>query len=115
VCAAAPWLLSYDDAPEVRELLDGWGISSVQAEIAYSAHPSGGHSFRGRELLYSNLPGLRKLAKQWKGPRGLAISTKRAGGPMREPRVTATRNRPQQLDLFSGQRTQLTLFEEATV
>lgn len=50
-----PWLLSYDDAPEVRALyanLDG--IDGRVVDQTYSTHPIGGASFVGRELVFSN-------------------------------------------------------------
>lgn len=54
----APWMLSYDDAPEVRTL---YKVQSFKARIidsTYSTHPMGGASHVGREVLYSNLPRL---------------------------------------------------------
>lgn len=52
---SAPWLLSYDDAPEVRVLYGCLPLRSRVIDSTYSAHPVGGGSFIGRELLYSNL------------------------------------------------------------
>lgn len=50
-----PWLLSYDDAPEVRALYaDMPSVDGHVIDSAYSSHPIGGASFIGRELMYSN-------------------------------------------------------------
>jgi DNA adenine methylase len=51
----SPWMLSYDDAKEVRELYGS--INGIQGRVidqTYSAHPVGGASFIGRELFFSN-------------------------------------------------------------
>lgn len=56
---STPWMLSYDDAPEIRKLYNKKGISGRVIDNTYSAHPIGGNSFVGRELFYSN----RKLPK----------------------------------------------------
>lgn len=55
-----PWMLSYDDAQEVRALYGHLGgIDGRVIDQTYSAHPVGGASFVGRELFFSNrtLPG----------------------------------------------------------
>lgn len=55
-----PWMLSYDDANEVRALYAQLGgIDGRVIDQTYSAHPVGGASFVGRELFFSNrtLPG----------------------------------------------------------
>lgn len=50
-----PWMLSYDDATEVRSLYNGLsGIDGRVLDQTYSAHPVGGASFVGRELFFSN-------------------------------------------------------------
>lgn len=52
-----PWMLSYDDAVEIRYLYEGIdGIYGRVIDQTYSAHPIGGASFIGRELFYSNRP-----------------------------------------------------------
>lgn len=52
-----PWMLSYDDAHEVRSLYSGLeGIEGRVLDKTYSAHPVGGASFVGRELFFSNRP-----------------------------------------------------------
>lgn len=50
-----PWMLSYDDAAEVRGLYNDLdGVDGRVIDQTYSAHPVGGASFIGRELFYSN-------------------------------------------------------------
>lgn len=52
-----PWMLSYDDAPEIRELYGD--LSYIDGRVidqTYSAHPIGGARFIGRELFFSNQP-----------------------------------------------------------
>jgi DNA adenine methylase len=50
-----PWMLSYDDAPEVRGLYNNRAdIHGRVIDQTYSAHPVGGASFVGRELFFSN-------------------------------------------------------------
>lgn len=50
-----PWLLSYDDALEVRALyVNVNDIDSRIVDQTYSTHPMGGASFVGRELVFSN-------------------------------------------------------------
>jgi DNA adenine methylase len=51
----SPWLLSYDNAEEVRKLYSRRGLQARVVDNTYSAHPLGGASFIGRELLYSNM------------------------------------------------------------
>lgn len=51
----SPWLLSYDNADEVRKLYNRRGLQARVVDNTYSAHPLGGASFIGRELLYSNM------------------------------------------------------------
>ena len=52
-----PWLLSYDDAQQVRSLYaDMEGVEGHVIDSTYSSHPVGGASFIGRELMYSNQP-----------------------------------------------------------
>ncbi|WP_161889683.1 DNA adenine methylase [Pontibacter russatus] len=58
---STPWMLSYDDVPEVRSLYGNLdGIDGRVVDQTYSAHPMGGASFVGRELFFSNraLPSL---------------------------------------------------------
>lgn len=50
-----PWILSYDNAVEIRALYDDPSLSARLIDNTYSAHPIGGNSFIGREVVYSNL------------------------------------------------------------
>ena len=52
------WMLSYDDASEVRQLYKGNSLKARIIDSTYSTHPMGGASHVGREVLYSNLPRL---------------------------------------------------------
>ncbi len=50
-----PWMLSYDDAPEVRSLYGkNSKIYGLVIDQTYSTHPLGGNRFIGRELFFSN-------------------------------------------------------------
>lgn len=52
---ATPWLLSYDDASEVRALYNNLaGVDGRVVDQTYSTHPIGGASFVGREVIFSN-------------------------------------------------------------
>ena len=88
---SVPWLLSYDDAPEVRALYANLGLRSRVIDSTYSAHPIGGGSYVGRELLYTNLrclpaPGLADAEHE-----GLTVlngngdSKAKNKGPVRRP------------------------------
>lgn len=61
-----PWILSYDDATEIRALYGALDLSARVIDSTYSAHPMGGASFVGRELFFSNLDYL-PLPKTAKG------------------------------------------------
>lgn len=50
-----PWILSYDDVPEIRALYQGRSLKARIIDSTYSTHPMGGASHIGREVLYSNL------------------------------------------------------------
>jgi len=50
-----PWILSYDNTPEIRKIYDNRDFSARMIDNTYSAHPIGGNSFVGREVIYSNL------------------------------------------------------------
>lgn len=50
-----PWLLSYDDAADVRALYADMSTNARVIDNTYSTHPLGGASFVGRELIYTNL------------------------------------------------------------
>lgn len=86
---STPWLLSYDDAPEVRALYDGLDLCARMIDSTYSTHPVGGGSFVGRELLYSNLRCLPAAGAADVEHEGLTVlngTRKPAGeGPVRRP------------------------------
>ncbi|GBG13516.1 DNA adenine methylase [Novimethylophilus kurashikiensis] len=58
IASKAKWMLSYDDAPEVRSLYQRYSLKARIIDSTYSTHPMGGASHVGREVLYSNLPRL---------------------------------------------------------
>lgn len=58
ITSRARWMLSYDDAPEIRTLYQGHSLKARIIDSTYSTHPMGGASHVGREVLYSNLPRL---------------------------------------------------------
>ncbi|RZL13941.1 MAG: DNA adenine methylase [Pedobacter sp.] len=95
-----PWMLSYDDAPEVRELYSNLqGIDGRVIDQTYSAHPVGGASFIGRELFYSNrqLP-ITKSANLQKPHVGLSVIgcvktiASESEGPLRKPILLRSSN-----------------------
>lgn len=49
------WMLSYDDAPEIRSLYQGNSLKARIIDSTYSTHPLGGALYVGREVFYSNL------------------------------------------------------------
>jgi DNA adenine methylase len=55
-----PWLLSYDDTSEIRELYHAQGLQARVVDSTYSTHPLGGALYIGRELIYTNMNGLPK-------------------------------------------------------
>lgn len=69
-----PWMLSYDDANEVRTLYNFPGIEGRVIDQTYSAHKVGGASFIGRELFFSNriLP-IEKKRKSDKPHAGMTV------------------------------------------
>jgi len=88
---AAPWLLSYDDAAEVRALYANLPLRSRLIDSTYSTHPIGGGSFVGRELLYTNLrclPASRSADADHEGftvLNGTGGSRATGDGPVRRP------------------------------
>lgn len=50
----SPWILSYDNASEIRALYNNSKLNARMIDNTYSAHPMGGNSFIGSEVLYSN-------------------------------------------------------------
>ncbi len=70
-----PWMLSYDDAQEVRALYaDLPDVDGCVIDQTYSAHPVGGARFVGRELFFSNrtLP-VEKTSKRERRHIGLSV------------------------------------------
>jgi DNA adenine methylase len=49
------WLLSYDDAREIRELYGNVKTKARVIDNTYSTHPLGGCAFIGRELMLTNM------------------------------------------------------------
>jgi DNA adenine methylase len=101
----APWLLSYDDAAEVRALYSTY--SNIDARVVdqtYSTHPMGGASFVGRELLFSNRAFPTAPLKGSTGPHvGLSV----IGGldAVESPQIGPARtriNKSQSVPLFCG-------------
>lgn len=72
-----PWLLSYDDAQEVRDLYKGVSTNARVIDTTYSTHPLGGRSFVGRELLFTNMKKLPAAAKAKDAHVGLSVKTPR--------------------------------------
>ena len=70
---ARPWLLSYDDAQEVRDLYRGVPSKARVIDNSYSTHPLGGCSFVGRELAYTNMARLPAAAKAGSAHVGLTV------------------------------------------
>ena len=90
----SPWMLSYDDALEVRclygELPNVYGSVIDQT---YSTHPIGGAKFIGRELFFSNRP--LSLIKRDQEHKGLSVvgtlrSVVPPAGPVRRPTLQWT-------------------------
>ena len=69
----SPWMLSYDDVPEIRKLYHPYHKHAKIIDSTYSTHPMGGASFIGRELFFSNLPLLSSSTKGTKKHIGISI------------------------------------------
>lgn len=72
-----PWLLSYDDSQEVRDLYDSVTSKARVIDNTYSTHPLGGCAFIGRELLFSNMKRLPAPTKGTQGHVGLSVKEPR--------------------------------------
>lgn len=72
-----PWLLSYDDAQEVRDLYEDVTNKARVIDNTYSTHPLGGCSFIGRELVFTNMKRLPAPTKSKKGHVGLTVKEQR--------------------------------------
>ena len=88
---SASWMLSYDDAPEVRALYADLDLQTRVIDSTYSTHPIGGGSFIGRELFFTNLPRLPN-GKDGVDHEGFSVLVRpgssaqdRSEGPVRRP------------------------------
>lgn len=72
-----PWLLSYDDAQEVRDLYEDVTSKARVIDNTYSTHPLGGCSFIGRELAFTNMKRLPAATKSTKGHVGMSVKAPR--------------------------------------
>lgn len=72
-----PWLLSYDDAQEVRDLYENVTRKARVIDNTYSTHPLGGCAFVGRELVFTNMKRLPAASKTVKGHIGLSVKQPR--------------------------------------
>ena len=69
------WILSYDNAGEIRALYDESNLNARIIDNTYSAHPIGGNSFIGREVVYSNLKLLPLPLTECSNHIGLSVKT----------------------------------------
>lgn len=72
-----PWLLSYDDAQEVRDLYEAVTNKARVIDNTYSTHPLGGCAFIGRELVFTNMKRLPAPTKGKHGHVGLSVKEPR--------------------------------------
>lgn len=72
-----PWLLSYDDAQEVRDLYEDVTSKARVIDNTYSTHPLGGCAFVGRELVFTNMRRLPAATKGKEGHVGLSVKEQR--------------------------------------
>ena len=77
------WLLSYDDAQEVRDLYQDVTTKARVIDNSYSTHPLGGCSFIGRELVYTNMKRLPAAAKA--DAKHVGLTVKAAGRSRARP------------------------------
>lgn len=68
-----PWLLSYDNADLIRSIYNNYGLTTRMIDNRYSAHPMGGNSFTGREVIYANLKDLPLPSEKQEKHAGIAI------------------------------------------
>ncbi len=68
-----PWLISYDNAAMIKNIYDVYDLSARMIDNTYAAHPMGGNSFIGREVIYSNLRDLPLPSKSKAKYTGIAI------------------------------------------
>ena len=101
IACETPWLLSYDDAPEIRELYGNRNLNCRVIDSTYSTHPVGGGSHVGRELLYTNLTRLPAPASNDAAHEGLTVRNghgdkkkfSELAGPIRRPHSAAASQR----------------------
>lgn len=72
-----PWLLSYDDAQEVRDLYETVTSKARVIDNTYSTHPLGGCAFIGRELVFTNMKRLPAATSGKHGHVGLSVKEPR--------------------------------------
>jgi DNA adenine methylase len=72
-----PWLLSYDDAQEIRDLYEDLATNARVIDNTYSTHPLGGSSFVGRELVFTNMKKLPAASKSKAVHVGLSVKPQR--------------------------------------
>lgn len=87
-----PWLLSYDDAEDVRKLYKEMSSNALVVDKTYSTHPLGGNSYVGRELIFTNLKKMPAPDKDDKPHVGLSVKggavkskPKKSAEPLRQP------------------------------
>lgn len=86
-----PWLLSYDDAHEVRELYETVTSKARVIDNTYSTHPLGGCAFVGRELVYTNMKRLPAPAKPSSTHIGMTVKAPGSGKARRAREIDALR------------------------
>jgi DNA adenine methylase len=70
---AKPWILSYDNADMIKNIYCNHGLTARIIDNTYSAHPMGGNSFIGRELIYANLKDLPLPSENQEKHAGIAV------------------------------------------
>lgn len=86
-----PWLLSYDDADEVRELYEDVTSKARVIDNTYSTHPLGGCAFVGRELVYTNMGRLPAAAPASAGHVGMTVKAAGSGKVRKAREIDALR------------------------
>jgi DNA adenine methylase len=68
-----PWILSYDNAEMIKNIYSIYNLTARIIDNTYSAHPMGGNSIIGREIIYANLKDLPLPTKKKEKHTGIAI------------------------------------------
>lgn len=68
-----PWILSYDNAEMIKKIYSNYNLTARIIDNTYSAHPVGGNSVIGREVIYSNLKDLPMPSENKEMHTGIAI------------------------------------------